>query len=91
MADVAEIRRSLAEVVGRFDPAVVLASDAARVVGEAVRIKNLAATLETLAAGRVAESGLWKSKGFRSAADWLATETKERVGDAVGVIETAGV
>ena len=91
MAELLEIRRSLAAVVRGFDPTVVVASDATLVVREAVRIKNLATTLETLAAGRVAESGLWKQKGYRSPADWLATESKERAGDVIGVIETAQV
>jgi hypothetical protein len=88
---VADIRRDLAEVVGRFEAATLLSSDAAAVVAEAVRIKNLAATLEMLAAKRVADSGLWKARGYRSPADWLAGESKQPLGEAIGSLEAAEV
>ena len=56
---------------------------------DATAIVNLASTIRMLAAKRVADSAAWKHRGHRSAADWLAKETKCGVGDAIGALEAA--
>jgi hypothetical protein len=72
----------MCEYTTRFDPERVSASDAARVVEDAAAIKNMAATVEALAAARVAETELWKRDGDRSAAHQLARTTGTSVGAA---------
>ena len=73
----------------RFEPAVVSARDAARVVEDAAAIEKMAATVKSLAAARVAETGVWKEDGDRSAAHALARETGTTVGQAKDALETA--
>jgi hypothetical protein len=72
----------------RFDAAVLSAADAARVVDDAAAIKNMAATVEALAAARVAETEVWKQGGDRSAAHDLARRTGTSVGQAKDALET---
>jgi hypothetical protein len=68
---------------------VLLTSEAEAVVAEATAIINAASTLRMLAAKRVAESAAWRHGGHRSAADWLAAQTKSSFGEAKGALETA--
>jgi hypothetical protein len=86
----AEIRAALAADVGGFDPAVVSGEAAAAAVREFAEIERLGAAGRMLAAQRVAESAVWKASGERSPADWLAKASGTSVGDAAGVLETAG-
>jgi hypothetical protein len=76
-------------VLAGFDPALVSASDAMTLLKVFDRIKRMGAAGEMLAAGRVAETVLWRRNGARSAADWVAGETGVSVSDAVGVLKTA--
>ena len=55
----------------------------------ATAIKNIATTVEALAAARVAESNAWKAAGERSAAHHLAKTTGVGVGTAAAALETA--
>jgi hypothetical protein len=73
----------------RFEPAVLSARDAARVVEDAAAIEKMAATVKSLAAARVAETGVWKEGGDRSAAHALARTTGTTVGQAKDALETA--
>ncbi|MGH8986282.1 MAG: DUF222 domain-containing protein [Acidimicrobiia bacterium] len=84
-----ELRSAMHEFATRFDPALVSASDAARVVEDAAAIEKMAATVKSLAAARVAETNLWKRSGDRSAAHGLARATGTSVGQAKDAIETA--
>jgi hypothetical protein len=83
----------IADAVGRglagFDPVLVPASEAVAWMKVFDRIKRMGAAGETLAAGRVAETVLWRRNGARSAAHWVADETGVSVSDAVGVLKTA--
>ncbi len=72
---IAELRESLSDYAAGFDPALLSATQAERVVDEASRIENIAATLKALAAARVAETGSWRAAGDRSAAHHLARRT----------------
>jgi hypothetical protein len=84
-----ELRGAMCEYATRFDAARVSASDAARVVEDAAAIKNMAATVEALAAARVAETELWRRDGDRSAAHQLARTTGTSVNQARDALEAA--
>ena len=86
---VAEIRARLQEVVEALDVDVLEPSDAQRLVEEFTTIEHVAAAARTLAAARVAESGLWRQSGDKSEADWLARQSGETVGSARGTLQTA--
>ncbi len=79
----------LRDVVGGFDPDLVLARDAATLVGVFDRIERLGAAGKALAARRVAATDLWKRGGHRSPAHWLATTTGMSVSDAVRLLQVA--
>jgi hypothetical protein len=79
----------VARMMAGYDPALVSASDAMALVKVFNRIKRLGAAGEMLSAGRVSETELWRGKGHRSAANWMAGETGVGVVDAVRVLETA--
>ena len=72
-----------------FDATEYSAADAGRVLEHATAIKNIATTVEALAAARVAESNAWKAAGERSAAHHLAKTTGVGVGTAAAALETA--
>jgi hypothetical protein len=72
-----------------FDPALLAGTDAAGVVRDAAAMKNMWATVEGLAASWVADTGVWRREGDRSAAHHLARATGTSVGQAVEAIETA--
>jgi len=84
-----ELRNAMSAYATRFDPSRVSARDAAGLVVDAAAIKNMAATVEALAAARVAETELWKRDGDRSAAHQLARTTGTSVGAAREAIESA--
>ncbi len=79
----------LCDVVGGFDPDLVLARDASALVGVFDRIERLGAAGKALAARRVAATDLWKRGGHRSPAHWLATTTGMSVSDAVRLLQVA--
>lgn len=85
----AELRRSMQAYATRFDADLISAQDAARAVEDAAAIKNMAATVEALAAARVAETELWKNEGDRSPAHRLARTTGTSVGAAREALESA--
>ena len=89
MATLAGFRTELTAFTEAFDAAGLLASEAEAVVRDATAIVNLASTVRMLAAKRVADSAAWKHRGHRSAADWLAKETKSSFGEAKGALEAA--
>jgi hypothetical protein len=90
MAELADIRAELTAVAERFDASGLLGSQAAAVVADATAIINAAATIRMLAAGRVADTPAWRLRGHRSAADWLAAQTKSSVGEARSALGAAG-
>src|SRR5579862_4140157 len=88
MARLVEIEAELSAYAELFDPSTLLGSEAVEVVRRAARIANLATAIETKAAARVANTPVWKNKGSRTPAEWLARETKCGVGEAIGLLET---
>ena len=65
-----------------FDAALLSAVDATTVVADAAAIEYMAATVKALAGARVAETGCWRERGARSAADDLARTTGTSVSGA---------
>jgi len=84
-----DLRSAMSKYATRFDPARIVARDAARVIEDAAAIKNMAATIEAMAAARVAETELWKRDGDRSAAHQPARTTGATVGQARDALEAA--
>ncbi|HLY83132.1 MAG TPA: DUF222 domain-containing protein, partial [Acidimicrobiales bacterium] len=85
----ADLRAAVAGWAARFDPALISAADAGRVVEDAAAIEKMAATAKAMAAARQAETGLWRQCGDRSAAHHLARTTGTSVGHAADALETA--
>jgi hypothetical protein len=84
-----ELRTAMNEYATRFDPARVSATDASRVSEDAAVIKNIAATIEALAAARIAETDIWKRDGDRSAAHQLARTSGTSIGQARETLQAA--
>jgi len=84
-----EIKEALSRYVKSFEPDQVLASDAEVVVSNAASIEAIAHTLVALAGARAAESGNWRRRGHRSAAEDLAARTGSSTGEARDALETA--
>jgi Domain of unknown function (DUF222) len=79
----------LEEVLRDLDPGRVDGRDAAELLDVFARGERLCAAAKTLLARRVAETGVWREGGHRSAAHWVAETTGETVGAACRAIETA--
>ena len=73
----------LADYAQAFDANELLASEAEVVVRDVVAVTDLANTIKVLAARRVADSASWKHRGHRTAAEWLAAQSKCDVGEAI--------
>jgi len=86
---VGDIRRELAGWVAEFEAALVSGAQAKRLVEDLAAIERLAAGARTMAAARVADTGLWRADGDRSAAHWLARETRTSIGEAKATLEAA--
>jgi Domain of unknown function (DUF222) len=84
-----DVRIAMSEYATRFEPDLVSAADAADVVEDAAAIKNMAATIEALAAARVAETEVWKRNGDRSAAHQLARTTGVSICQAQETLKAA--
>ncbi|HVF13196.1 MAG TPA: DUF222 domain-containing protein, partial [Acidimicrobiales bacterium] len=80
---------SLSGYAAGFDARSLSAAQAEEVLDHASRIEKIAATLKSLAAGRLAETGSWRTEGDRSAAHQLARRTGTTVVQAASAIETA--
>lgn len=75
--------------VAGFDPALVLTRDAMVLVDLFGEIERMGGAGKALAARRVSESEQWRRLGYRSPAEWLAAKSGTKVGEAIGVLETA--
>jgi hypothetical protein len=84
-----ELREALSEWARQFDPACLLTSDARAVVADAAAIESIAAYLKGAAAARVAETGGWRQRGFRNAAEDLAHQAGMSTRQARDALDTA--
>ncbi|MGP8005770.1 MAG: HNH endonuclease signature motif containing protein [Acidimicrobiales bacterium] len=82
----ASICEALGTLVGSFEPARFSGEDAGDLVKSFSRIERLALAGKTLAATRAAEAHAHRSSGDRTPAQWLARQTGESVGDAMGTL-----
>jgi hypothetical protein len=83
------IRAAVGHYAGSFDPNVLSASDARAVLDDAIATENMAATIKSLAAKRVADTKAWRRDGHRSAAHQLARRSGTSVSKARQALDTA--
>ena len=86
--NLSQLRREMRDYAKGFDPALVSARDAARVVEEAATIEKIAATVKAMAAARAAETEVWRAGGERSAAHDLARRTGTSIAQAKETLGT---
>ncbi|HEY6531185.1 MAG TPA: HNH endonuclease signature motif containing protein [Acidimicrobiales bacterium] len=90
IVDVRTVAESLQALMGRFDPAVVTASDAMVLVAVFDEIERMGGAGKALSAKRVSEAPrLVKQKGFKDPAEFLASTTGTTTGDAMGMLAVA--
>jgi hypothetical protein len=75
-------------VVAGLEPACFSASDAAGLFELFAEGERLCAAGKALLAARVADSGLWRQAGERSAAHWVARRSGSTISAAASAIET---
>ena len=85
----AGLRSGVEVFASTFDARTLSAAAAARVRADATALKNIAATIESLAAAREAECGDWRRAGHRSPAEHLAKEAGTSVGAAAEALKAA--
>ncbi|MGH9275620.1 MAG: DUF222 domain-containing protein, partial [Acidimicrobiales bacterium] len=86
--EIMSLRAQLTAAVSALDLRSCLPSAAERLVVEGDQIERLGRAIKTLAATRVAETGIWQKGGARSAEDWLADTTGTSKGDAADTLDT---
>ena len=84
------VREAVSRFAAGFDPALISAADAERIVTDAAAAENMLATVKALAAARVAETELWRRRGDASAAHHLARTSGTSVAKARQALEAAG-
>lgn len=80
---------ALSRLVGDLDPACLHGNAAKELVCYFSRLEHLAVAGKALCAVRVAETGSFESGGHRHAGEWLAAETGDSLGGALGLLEAA--
>jgi len=85
----ADLAQALQAYSSSFDAALLMGSEASRVVTLAATIKNIAATLEASAATRAEDCGAWARSGDKSPAHHLARVSGTTVGEAMAAMDTA--
>jgi len=78
----AELETAMGRFASDFDPSLLSASQAERVMERAARIEHMAAAVKGSAAARMAETELWRNGGDRTPAHMLARRTGESVSNA---------
>ena len=87
LAYLSGMKSSLGSFMGTFDPGCLSASDAALLVPEFAWFERFGLAGKTLAATRAAEANIHRSTGRRTAAEWLADQTGESLGDAIDTLQ----
>jgi len=81
--------KTLDGFLASLDPALVHASDAARLLEATAAVEQRACSLKTLLAKRAADSQEWAQRGHRSPEDWLAQTTGTSYGQAAGILNAS--
>jgi hypothetical protein len=76
----------VASFIDAFEPARYSGEDAESLVATFTRLSHLGMAGTTLAATRAAEANRHTASGHRTPAEWLAAQTGESVGDALGTL-----
>src|SRR5688572_24030588 len=84
-----EIGREIRDIVSWIRREHLDPREASNLLTEIGRIENSCAAARVLLSGRISESMLWQQKGERSAAHWVARNTRTTVTRAVETLETA--
>src|SRR5262249_39367675 len=84
-----EIEFALGEFVAEFDPNAVPLCEATAMWRRAVQAARFADSIAMLLAPRVDEAREWKRKGYRTAADMLASDAGTTVASARSMLETS--
>lgn len=87
---IAEATRLVRQAVVRLQPASTQGDEAARAFEAFAELERLAAAGRIFAARQVEKSKVWQRDGHRTAAEWVAKKAGMTVGQAIGVLETAG-
>src|SRR3954468_15072572 len=85
----AELDRAMGVFTAGFEPALVSGAQAEGVLERAARIEHMAATLKALAAGRMAETELWRMGGDKTPAHMLGRKSGESVSKAQRQLDNA--
>ncbi|HEY5153410.1 MAG TPA: DUF222 domain-containing protein, partial [Acidimicrobiales bacterium] len=72
-----------------FDPGLLTASEASVVLPRLSVFKRRVESVEGVTARRVDVSSVWKHRGFRSSAEWMAATTGDAVGVTSGLLAAA--
>src|ERR1041384_7049881 len=81
--------KSLDGFLAGVDPALLHATDAARLLEAAAAVELRAGSLKTLLAKRASDSQVWANNGHRSPEDWLAQTTGTSYGQAAGTLNAS--
>jgi hypothetical protein len=85
----AEIDVAVAEAAVDFDPSLLSVADAVALLPRLTRAKNTLAAVESMVAGRIAESDRWQASGARSPAEDYAKRTGTPIGQARDALAAA--
>ena len=81
------LESTLGDIVGNSQPTGLSGADAAWVVGSFSRLERLTQAGKILFADQAASSHIHRSTGHRTAAEWLADQTGESLGDAIDTLQ----
>src|SRR4051794_2731612 len=84
-----DIECALSELVEEFDPDAIALCEATRWWQAFDRVERLASSAKILLARRVDQAGAWKKKGYRSAAEQLASDAGTSVTAAQAQLDTS--
>jgi uncharacterized protein DUF222 len=88
-ARLTEIRQEVQDLASWLHREESWATEAESLLKEVTALENTCASMRVLLSARLAGTELWRKRGERSAAHWVAKATGTTVGQAVGTLETA--
>jgi uncharacterized protein DUF222/HNH endonuclease len=84
-----EIRQEIGDLASWLHREEPGPKESESLLAEITALENTCASMRVLLSARLAQTELWRKKGERSAAHWVAKATGTTVGQAVGTLETA--
>jgi hypothetical protein len=89
LAELKKASGALTDGLADADPDLVTTAQAAEIIELAAAVSRKADAVQSLFAGRAAQSTRWRDEGHRSPASWLAETTKGSMGEAMATLEVA--